>query len=48
VYYHFVEVQNLVGLIDKALDLWAATVTDFGGDAPWKNSSKLYTTIDAI
>jgi hypothetical protein len=33
-YYHFVEVQNLAGLIDKALDLWATTVTDFGDDAP--------------
>ena len=29
--YHFVEVQTSAGLIDKALDLWAATVMEFSG-----------------
>ncbi|KAF8491609.1 hypothetical protein F5888DRAFT_1807352 [Russula emetica] len=43
--YHFVEAQSSAGLIDKALDLWAATV---GDSAPWKNSKELYATIDAI
>ncbi|KAF8491742.1 hypothetical protein F5888DRAFT_1807267 [Russula emetica] len=43
--YHFIEAQSSAGLIDKALDLWAATV---GDSAPWKNSKELYATIDAI
>jgi hypothetical protein len=46
--YHFVEAQSSAGLIDKALDLWAATVSEFGGDSPWANSEDLYATIDAI
>lgn len=47
-HYHFVEVQTSAGQIDKALDMWAAKVLEFGGLAPWKNSDKLYRTIDAI
>ncbi|KAI0004338.1 hypothetical protein BJV74DRAFT_876020 [Russula compacta] len=47
-YYHFVEVQSSAANIDKALDMWAATIMEFGGDAPWTNSDDLYETIDAI
>jgi hypothetical protein len=47
-HYHFVEAQSSAGLIDKALDIWAATVMEFGGSSPWKSSSELYATIDAI
>jgi hypothetical protein len=47
-HYHFIEAQNSAPLIDKALDLWAASIMEFGGDAPWKNSKELYGTIDAI
>ncbi|KAI0245200.1 hypothetical protein BJV78DRAFT_1277494 [Lactifluus subvellereus] len=47
-HYHFVESQSSARLIDKALDLWAAIVMEFGRDSPWKNSSELYATIDAI
>ena len=47
-YYHFVEAQTSASLIDKALDIWAATVRGFGGDSPWANSTELYATIDAI
>jgi hypothetical protein len=47
-HYHFVEAQSSAAQIDKALDMWAATVMEFGGDAPWKNSDDLYKTIDAI
>ncbi|KAN0104004.1 hypothetical protein V8E52_011405, partial [Russula decolorans] len=47
-HYHFVEAQSSAGLINKALDLWAAAVVEYGGAAPWKNSKELYTTIDAI
>ncbi|KAH9996976.1 hypothetical protein BJV74DRAFT_794985 [Russula compacta] len=48
VHYQFVEVQNSAPLIDKALDLWAATVMEFGGNAPWSNTMELYATIDTI
>jgi len=47
-HYHFVEAQNSGPLIDKALDMWLATVAEFGGDVPWKDSKDLYATIDAI
>ena len=47
-HYHFVEVQNSAGKINKALDLWAASVMEYGGDASWKDASELYATIDAI
>ncbi|KAH9952829.1 hypothetical protein BJV74DRAFT_929895 [Russula compacta] len=47
-HYHFVEAQSSADLIDKALDIWAATVMEFGGDSPWRNSDELYATIDAI
>lgn len=48
VHYHFVEVQNFARKIDQVLDLWAACVMEFSGDAPWENSDALYATIDAI
>jgi Plavaka transposase len=47
-HFHFVETQSSAGQIDKALDLWAATVIEFGGAAPWTNSKELYATIDTI
>jgi len=47
-YYHFVEAQTSVAGINKALDIWAATVMEFGRDAPWINADQLYQTIDAI
>jgi hypothetical protein len=46
--YHFAQVQSSAANIDKALDMWATTVKEFGGDSPWKNSDNLYKTIDAI
>ncbi|KAH9960362.1 hypothetical protein BGW80DRAFT_1438862 [Lactifluus volemus] len=47
-HYHFVELQSSGRNIDKALDMWAASVMEFGGNVPWKNSADLYRTIDAI
>ena len=47
-YYHFVEAQSPAAGIDKALDIWTATVMEFGRDAPWNNAAKFYKTIDAI
>ncbi|KAJ7752437.1 hypothetical protein DFH07DRAFT_868822 [Mycena maculata] len=34
--------------INTALDLWAASVTQFGATAPWKNAAELYSVIDTI
>ena len=47
-HYHFVEVQSSAAQIDKALDIWAAEVMQYGGEAPWKNSNDLYRSIDLI
>jgi Plavaka transposase len=47
-HYHFVEAQSSAASIDKALDIWAATLLEFGGDAPWKNAKELYAAIDTI
>jgi hypothetical protein len=47
-HFHFVEEQSSARSIDKALDFWAASITNFGGDAPWKNHRELYASIDAI
>ena len=46
--YHFSEAQSSASKIDKALDMWAATVMEFGGDAPWQDVADLYATIDVI
>jgi hypothetical protein len=48
VHYHFAEVQNSATKIDQALDMWAATVLEFGGDSPWKTSAELHVGIDTI
>ncbi|KAK7012554.1 hypothetical protein R3P38DRAFT_3019709 [Favolaschia claudopus] len=47
-HYHFVELQTSEHQINTALDLWAATVTQFGKTAPWQNAAELYATIDSI
>ena len=47
-HYHFVEAQSSASLIDKALNMWAATVIESDEDAPWKHSKELYATIDNI
>jgi hypothetical protein len=47
-HYHFVELQSSAAQIDKALDLWTASVLQYGDHAPWRNAKDLYDTIDAI
>ncbi|KAH7918101.1 hypothetical protein BV22DRAFT_1108449 [Leucogyrophana mollusca] len=47
-HYHFVEVQTSEGEIDRALDMWAAQVYDFGAKPPWGSAEELYQTIDDI
>ena len=47
-YVHFVDAQTPTRLINGALDLWAAIVSEFGRDAPWKSRDELYASIDAI
>ncbi|KAJ6617216.1 hypothetical protein B0H10DRAFT_2033935 [Mycena sp. CBHHK59/15] len=46
--YHFVEQQSSERNIDKALDIWAASVMEFGGCAPWASTAELYAAIDQI
>ncbi|KIJ62152.1 hypothetical protein HYDPIDRAFT_30701 [Hydnomerulius pinastri MD-312] len=47
-HFHFVELQSSEAEIDKALDMWAASVSEFGGEVPWQNAQELYHTIDEI
>ena len=47
-YYHFIEVQNSAPLIDKALDLWVATIAEYGKDTLWANAKELHATIASI
>jgi hypothetical protein len=47
-YFHFVEQQTSESGINKALDLWAASTLQYGGNIPWSNALELYATIDAI
>ncbi|KAJ6628598.1 hypothetical protein B0H10DRAFT_2160856 [Mycena sp. CBHHK59/15] len=46
--YHFVQLQSSAVQIKTALDLWAASVMEFGKTAPWANVEELHATIDAI
>jgi hypothetical protein len=45
---HFVTVQSSAGQIDRAIDLWAASIMEYGANTPWKDSAQLYATIDTI
>ncbi|KAJ6540708.1 hypothetical protein B0H19DRAFT_1313483 [Mycena capillaripes] len=47
-HFHFVQLQSSAGNINTALDLWAASVMEYGGHIPWKNADELYATIDDI
>ncbi|KAJ7312556.1 hypothetical protein DFH08DRAFT_918007 [Mycena albidolilacea] len=47
-HFQFVELQASERNINTALDLWAASVMEFGGTAPWRNPRELYSTIDEI
>ncbi|KAF7372792.1 hypothetical protein MSAN_00485000 [Mycena sanguinolenta] len=46
--FHFTQLQSSEREVNKALDLWAASVTQFGGHVPWNNAAELYATIDSI
>ncbi|KAF7354560.1 hypothetical protein MSAN_01369100 [Mycena sanguinolenta] len=47
-HYHFVELQSSEHDINKALDLWAASVIEFGRDARWPDAAAFYADIDSI
>ncbi|KIJ63554.1 hypothetical protein HYDPIDRAFT_92089 [Hydnomerulius pinastri MD-312] len=47
-YFHFVEAQSSESQVNKALDIWAAQVYEYGGKPPWQNAKDLYHTIDSI
>jgi hypothetical protein len=42
-HYHFVEVQDSAANINKALDMWQASVLQYGGEVPWTHD--LVTTV---
>jgi Plavaka transposase len=46
--FHFIEQQTSAAGINRALDLWAASLLEFGRDIPWANAQELYATIDSI
>ncbi|KAJ7939434.1 hypothetical protein B0H13DRAFT_2648517 [Mycena leptocephala] len=46
--YHFVELQTSERNIDTALDIWAASVSEFGRSAPWATAKELYAEIDCV
>ncbi|KAJ7026200.1 hypothetical protein C8F04DRAFT_1298099 [Mycena alexandri] len=47
-HFHFVRLQSSADEIDRALDLWTASVLKHGEQAPWRNAQQLYDTIDEI
>lgn len=47
-WYHFVEMESSERNLNRGLDLWAASVLQHGGTAPWKSSDALYAAIDKI
>lgn len=40
--------QSSAQEIRRAIDIWAASVIQHGGDVPWQSAEGLYATIDAI
>ena len=47
-HYHFVELQDSAANINKALDIWQASILQYGGNVPWTNAQDLYDTINKI
>lgn len=47
-WFHFVEIESSARNVEKALDLWAASVLESGGTSPWRTTADLYATIDEI
>ena len=45
---HFVKMENSKQNINKALDIWAASVVQKGGSAAWKNADELYACTNKI
>ncbi|KAJ7016290.1 hypothetical protein C8F04DRAFT_1215764 [Mycena alexandri] len=46
--FQFVELQASERNINTALDIWAASLQEFGGSAPWESTKELYAAIDRI
>lgn len=46
--FHFLELKSSEAQTNRALDIWAASVLEHGGDIPWKNAEELRATIDEI
>ncbi|KAJ6579294.1 hypothetical protein B0H10DRAFT_2235906 [Mycena sp. CBHHK59/15] len=45
---HFVELQSTERNINTALDIWAASVLEFGHTAHLENAAQLYAAIDSV
>ncbi|KAF8191847.1 hypothetical protein K438DRAFT_1970227 [Mycena galopus ATCC 62051] len=46
--FQFVELQASEQQINTALDIWAASLHEFGRSAPWESAKELYADIDRI
>ncbi|GLB38138.1 hypothetical protein LshimejAT787_0500030 [Lyophyllum shimeji] len=46
--FHFSEVQSSEKEINRALDIWLASIIPFGGRAQWEKAEEVYETIDSI
>ncbi|KAJ7219449.1 hypothetical protein GGX14DRAFT_533211 [Mycena pura] len=46
--FQFVELQASERSINTALDIWTASLQEFGSSAPWENTRELYADIDRI
>ena len=47
-YFHFSEAKSSEAATNRALDIWAASLLEYGGDIPWKDAKELWATIDEI
>lgn len=45
---HYVKIQSSASEINNALNIWAASVLQYGGTVPWASAEELYATIDEI
>lgn len=47
-WYHFVECESSEREVNQGLNLWAASVLQYGGTPTWKSATELYDNIDKI
>lgn len=47
-WFHFVKIESSAWNVEKALNLWAASVLESSSTSPWHTTADLYATIDKI